>query len=351
LASPWLDSTTSEASFAFDQKASPERLTRGVVLYPFDLSLADWPERAKRAGINTIALHAAKRFDILHEFVRRDTGQAFLERCRQLDIEVEYELHAMGELLSRELYHKDPSLFRMDASGRRNIDANCNPLSKDALEIISERAVHWAGIFRPTTHRYFYWPDDGAAWCQSPEARHLSASEQALIVENAILRALRQHVDPKAELSHISYSHTLPPPKQVQPDEGIFLEFAPILRDYQFAIADRNAKTRKGSLVVPDPETNDGYLELLETNLQVFRKETAQVLEYWLDVSMFSSWLRPAKKLPWNEQVCRRDIQAYRKLGLRHISSFATYIDAEYIQMHGEVQPILDTYGAILAQE
>ena len=27
-----------------------DRLTRGVILYPFDLSLMDWPERAAKAG-------------------------------------------------------------------------------------------------------------------------------------------------------------------------------------------------------------------------------------------------------------------------------------------------------------
>ena len=36
--------------------------TRGVVLVPSDLSLADWPERAKEAGLTTIALHADGAF-------------------------------------------------------------------------------------------------------------------------------------------------------------------------------------------------------------------------------------------------------------------------------------------------
>ena len=32
-------------------------VTRGVVLTPEDLSLGDWPERAKRAGLTTIGIH------------------------------------------------------------------------------------------------------------------------------------------------------------------------------------------------------------------------------------------------------------------------------------------------------
>ena len=31
--------------------------TRGVVLVPEDLTLADWPQQAKSAGLTTIALH------------------------------------------------------------------------------------------------------------------------------------------------------------------------------------------------------------------------------------------------------------------------------------------------------
>ena len=32
-------------------------LTRGVVLVPEDLTLANWPERAKAAGLTTIDIH------------------------------------------------------------------------------------------------------------------------------------------------------------------------------------------------------------------------------------------------------------------------------------------------------
>ena len=145
----------------------------------------------------------------------------------------------MSELLSRELYYKDPTLFRMDASGRRNQDFNCNPFSATALDIIAEKAVKYARIFKPTTHRYFYWPDDGAQWDSSAAGKELNASAQALLVENHILKALRREVDPRAQLSHISYHYTLAAPNQVKPESGIFLEFAPIVRDYTAPITDR----------------------------------------------------------------------------------------------------------------
>jgi hypothetical protein len=41
--------------------AEPPRFaTRGVILLPFDLTLSDWPERAAKAGLTTIALHAVR---------------------------------------------------------------------------------------------------------------------------------------------------------------------------------------------------------------------------------------------------------------------------------------------------
>jgi hypothetical protein len=322
--------------------------TRGVILFPFDLTLSDWPTRAANAGINTIALHAARRLDVLSDFIRGEAGERFLASCRSLNIEVEYELHAMGELLSRELYYKDPTLFRLDESGLRNVDANCNPFSTTALDIIAEKAVEYAKLFRPTTGRYFYWPDDGAKWDFSASGRELNASDQALLVENHIVKALRKHVDPEATLSHISYHHTLAAPTAVKPETGMFLEFAPILRDYSKSLADRSAKTRRPHDTHPDPTTNGGYLDILEANLKLFGVESAQVLEYWLDVSMFSKWTRPAVKLPWDRQICEADVALYRKLGLQHVTSFATFIDADYVKLHGDPQEALSAYGQIL---
>lgn len=349
----FLLATTFAATFPLRVQAAPAPSragTRGVVLYPFDLSLHDWPERCAKSGLNTIALHAARRFDVLRDFIASADGQHFLRRCRELGLAVEYELHAMGELLSRELYYKDPSLFRVDVKGKRNPDANCCPHSVAALDIIAAKAVAWAKVFTPTTQRYYYWPDDGAQWCCCERCRDFSASEQALLVENHIVKALRREVNTQAQLSHISYHRTLAAPVRVKPEPGIFLEFAPIARDYTRPITNRETKARRPSGQNPEPSSNGDYLDILEANLKLFGADTAQVLEYWLDVSMFSRWTRPAKKLPWDEAICRADIAAYRALGVRHITTFATYIDADYVNLHGDPQPVIEAYGAALGK-
>jgi hypothetical protein len=320
-------------------------LTRGVVLYPWDLSLADWPDRAAQAGITTIGLHAARSLAVLVDFVKSDRGQQFLERCHQLGVQVEYELHAMGELLSRELFGSpDVDMFRVDRNGQRNPDFNCCPSSPQALEIIAEKAVDYGRILRPTTRRYYFWPDDGREWCFCSKCRELSNSDQATIVENTIIEALRKNLDSKAALSHIAYNVTLAPPKQVKPHEGLFLEFAPIGRVYDRSIDDPTVILNN---TPPEPSSHAEYLETLDANLDVFERSTAQVLEYWLDVSRFSGWKRPSVQIPWSDEVMQADTRAYAKRGIRHITTFATWIDADYVTRFGE--PPLNAYGDALA--
>jgi hypothetical protein len=323
--------------------------TRGIVLMTSDMSIDNWPERCAKAGVNTIGLHGNQDLDQLLGFVRSDRGQDFLARCRQLNVAVEYELHALSDLLPRSLFRDDPTLFRVDENGDRNPDVNCNPFSTRALEIIAENAVKLAGDLRPTTSRYFYWTDDGARGDCSPEGKTLSASEQALLVENHILAALRRHVDPEATLAHLCYHYTLSAPRKVQPAEGMFLEFAPITRDYTSSIAESSARTKSPGPPHPDPVTNGGYWDALQQNLAVFPRDTAQVLEYWLDASLFSLWKRPAQKLVWRNDVYRADLAAYRQAGLRHFTTFGVYLDAEYIQLHGEIEPVLTAYGGIFS--
>jgi hypothetical protein len=302
-----------------------------VVLLPDDLTLPDWPERARKAGLTTIGIHHQNSPQAVVDWARTDAGGRFHEDCRKLGLEVEYELHAMKELLPRGLFARNPDLFRMNEKGERTADANCCVHSDRALAVIAENAVRVAEALRPTTGRYFFWGDDGQPWCSCPECRDLSPSEQALVVENRVLRALKK-ADPRARLAHLAYLNTVPPPRKLKPDEGVFLEYAPIERRYDLPFERQQ-----------DPKRADG-LSALDANLEVFPRETVQVLEYWLDVSRFSGWKRPAVKLPWNREVFRADVAAYRRRGVRHITTFAAWIDADYEQRFGDLGFIVE-YG------
>jgi hypothetical protein len=308
--------------------------TRGVVLVPDDLTWKDWPERAKQAGLTTIGLHHGAALGVVSDFIRSDTSQQFLESCRKLGLHVEYELHAMKDLLPRDLFRRNPEFFRMNEKGERTADSNLCVHSEQALEVVAEKAVEVAKVLRPTTHRYFYWGDDARPWCHCPQCKGLSDSDQALIMEERVLSALRKF-DHNAQLAHLAYASTLKPPTQVKPKDGIFLEYAPIRRRYDIPYAKQTG-----------PEYADN-LDLLDANLAVFGARDAQVLEYWLDVSRFSKWKKPAVKLPWDPEVFSADLETYGSRGIRHATTFAVYIDREYIAKYGE--PPLEDYGKRLA--
>ncbi len=309
---------------------APRFVTRGVVLLPEDLTLRDWPERAKQAGLTTLALHHGRSVFEVIKFVHSEAGQDFLARAQKLGLEIEYELHAMSDLLPRWLFEEDRNLFRMNEGGERVADWNLCIHAPRALEIAAENAVAMARLLRPTTGQYFYWGDDGRPGCRCPKCRALSDSEQALVLENHLVRALRRY-DPRAQLAHLAYSTTLAAPRQVKPDEGVFLEYAPIARRYD----------------IPYAEQMDGRdgLSNLDANLRVFTAGAAQVLEYWLDASRFSNWKRPARKLPWNRDVFLADLQTYAARGIRRITTFACYLDADYRERYGEPEAI-EEYGA-----
>lgn len=311
----------------------------GIVLSVEDLASYDWPELASRNGINTIGTHI--RPSQVLEFIGSEKGKAFLEGCSRYGIEVEHQLHAMGELLPRELFAEDSTMFRMDEEGRRSPDRNCCAHSEKALEIIASKAAWYAKALPATNHRYYFWLDDNSPVCSCPLCREFSASEQALLIENRMIKAIRE-VDPEAMLAHLAYEGTMEPPRKVKPEEGIFLEFAPIDRQWDRPLADLSAPgSRK------HPMCHEDVLRLLDANLEVFSAEDAVVLEYWLDVSLASGWKKPAVNLPWHGDVFVSDIATYRSRGIRNFTSFAVYMDSTYFKEYPS-QPALADYGSVL---
>jgi len=316
-------------------------LTRGVVLVTRDLATLDWPARAKAAGLTTLATHV--RPQEIVDFLATEPGQRLLQQCQGLGLQVEHELHAMGELLPRSLFDRNPEMFRMTEDGQRVREDNLCVHSPQALEVVAERTAHFTRLLPATTGRYFYWGDDGRPWCRCPKCRGLSDSDQALVAEHAILGAVRS-VDPRGTLAHLVYHNTLKPPTQVRPEPGIFLEFAPIARRYDRPLSDRGAQRQATDM------THGEHLDALDANLAVFGTQGAQVLEYWMDCSRFSGWKRDqVGRLPWNREVFLDDVALYACRGIRHVTQFTAWLDGDYVARFGE--PPLAEYGAgLLAQ-
>ena len=325
----------------FSSAGESERFkTRGVILDTNDLSTLNWPRLARDAGLTTIATHITPSEVI--RFLERREGKLFLERCAEYQIAVEHELHAVGELLPRSLFAEKPELFRMDDAGERVGDYNACPSNPETLAVIAENGVKTARICRSTTGRYFYWIDDGRPMCRCPKCREFSPSEQALLIENALLAALRAEIDSSATIAHLAYYATMEPPQKVKPDDGVFLEFAPYERTWEKPLSD-------GAAGRPGKMNHAETLAVLDRNLAVFPAETAQALEYWLDLSLASGYKKPTPKLPWRPDICRADVKTYAEHGIRNMTSFAVYIDGDYEKRYGDLS-FLREYGAILRE-
>lgn len=307
----------------------------GVVLSVSDLESADWVQIALDNGINTIGTHISP--EQVYAFISSEKGQAFTKACEENGIYLEHQLHAIHDLLGRELFDEHPEYFRMDENGNRTPDANCCPSCPEAIELIASRAAQYAKLLPSTNHRYYYWLDDAAPTCLCPLCKDLSASDQAMLIENAMIREIRK-VDPKAMLAHLAYHNTILPPSVVKPEEGIFLEFAPFYRTWDSPLANPDAIGRTG-------EAHATTMQYLLANLEVFPAETAVVLEYWLDVSLFSGWQKPAVELIFDEEVYKQDLKTYANLGLHNITSFAVYMDEEYFARFPQTYDYLHQYG------
>lgn len=123
----------------------------------------------------------------------------FKNRMNKAGIAVEFEMHALSWILRRDMFDKHPDWFRAEENGARNPEFNCCASNAEALEYIKERSAALARIFHPDTDKYYFWIDDVAsASCKCERCRELSASDQALIIYNAIADGLSA-VNPRAK--------------------------------------------------------------------------------------------------------------------------------------------------------
>ncbi|ACQ78702.1 conserved hypothetical protein [Beutenbergia cavernae DSM 12333] len=333
--------------------AQPWFTTRGIVLTWDDVTSYDWPALAARAGLTTVSVHTSA------DGWASPAAHELRARCAELGLAIEEQQHALDRLLPRALFDTAPGMFRAGADGVRTPDANCCASSPDALDVIAEHAVTELERSATTTDRFYFWADDGGGWCHCPRCSELSPSDQSLLISNHVMRALRR-VRPAAQLSHLAYQSTMAAPVATVPEKGVFLEFAPFFRTWEVPLSRTEANGPGWDPSVPDRSSpragrrdmlrvsHAEYLDRLDENLTVFPAATAQVLEYWLDVSLFSDWTMPAVELPWSDGVLEADLDTYGSRGIRHVTTFGAYMNGEYFASVGGVEPV-ERYGRALA--
>ena len=324
------DNPSGEESIDPDESSDPaaERwfLTRGIVcggtdVYaPYHTYKIDYLNIARVHHLNTFSIYGADRSS--------ESWKTYMAEAAEIGVKFEFQEHMMSFLLPRSLFSEHPEYFRMNKQGVRVEDANGCPSSEGAMEQVFINAKDIGARYEPTNHRYYFWLDDGGDVCYCPKCKGLSASDQALMFENKVIEALKE-LDPDAMLAHLAYHNTTNAPKNVKPAKDIFLEFAPFHRNWEHPLSE--------TWVEGNSEwTHAKYLKALQENLDVFPKETAQVLEYWMDDSLFSNWDQSnLKPVPWNKKVFLDDIKTYAKYGIRHMTCYCAYVGPEYNKKFG----------------
>ena len=73
--------------------------------------------------------------------------------------------------------------------------------------------------------------------------------------------------------------------------------------------------------------------------------ETAQVLEYWMDDSLFSEWdPTDLVEVPWDNGMFLDDIDTYASYGIRNIMCYCVYVGPSYVNKFG-FPAFLEEYG------
>lgn len=314
---------------------------RGLIIHPEEIS-AYWERLILASHLTSVGIHPRGgpiAHETLSEFLselKKGTYSRFLQAMETHGIEVELECHALTWLLPREEFDRHPTMFRMNEEGERTPHLNLCPSSKEALSYIEEQSARLAALLPFQGEYYHLWLDDAKKGrCHCPNCRALSPSDQALTAYHAILRGLRAH-KPNAKLGFLAYQDTLEAPT-ILPMEGMYLEYAPINRRMDRFIGDGDCSENRRETA--------GLSDLLAH----FGTKDAEVLEYWLDNSLFCHWKLPYRKLNLDGELLRRDLDFYAKKGFERITTFACFLGEDYAKEFGE-PPIAEYSRSLLGK-
>ena len=316
-------------------------ISGGIIIHDTDIG-AYWEKLFSQSGLDTLGIHPAggnEALQTLEAFLARQSDPeviGFIDRLSSKGVRVELECHALSWLLPREMFAKNPHWFRENENGERTADFNMCPSCGEALEYLEERTHRFAELISWNSSYFHLWIDDVAsAPCMCEKCKNFSPSDQAMIIYNAMLKGLKTYRS-DARLAYLAYHGTIDAPS-VKPEEGIFLEFAPIRRCFEHSINDESC------------QKNVAEIASLDSLLAFFGKKDSKVLEYWMDNSLFSGWKKPYVKLPFNRDVLEKDIAFYRAKGFERITSFGCFLGEEYAKEFG-IPPVKEYAEALLKQ-
>ena len=284
-----------------ESPAFPERI---LFYWPHSYTrFEDWIDFSAKVRLNRIAFH--------YTWPARDwyinLRERLLPEIKKRGLTVEVGGHFLSYFLPRTLFEQEPDWFRMNEKGARTPDFNFNPFSSEALEYVGSRTVEYLTQM-PEARLFHVWADDisGGGWTHEPGKEDYTASDQALLVSNDVLRRLRKEL-PEANLAFLAYHDTVYPPRVVKPDPGVVYFYAPRERCYGHALDS------------PDCPLNQIYRRALEQGLPAFGSANAEVFEYYVDQILYENLTNPP--LP---DVVAADLRYYRRLGIPAVGALMT---------------------------
>lgn len=311
-----------------------------MIIHPEELS-REWIDRLAEAGVGILGIHprggncSLESLKNLLEQAKTKEYRDLIDYAHSRGLEVEYEVHAMGYLLDRNLFETHPEYFRMNTEGERTNDYNMCVSNPEAVALVAQNAATLAQSLYGSNHNFYFWLDDGhKLTCQCPLCKNMSPSDQQQILLNAMLQEIRKSI-PDARMAYLAYYDTLVPPQNVKPVEGIFLEYAP-LEKYVATGAEAFERIACEKEMIP---------HLVKT----FANEPKKVLEYWYDNSMFSRWKKPPKKFTLDAENMLADMKEYKRFGFDSFSTFACFLGKDYEELHGDVD--VSPFGKALREE
>ena len=299
-------------------------MIKNILIHPEELN-KKWIDKMADGGIKILGIHphgGGKAVESLKDLlVKLETKEyrELIDYAVERGLEIEYEMHAARNLMPAELFESHPEYFRTMANGERTPNLNFCVSNPEALALVAKNAAELARKLYKSRPVFYFWLDDAYnCHCKCEKCKNLSPSDQQLIACNAMLAEIRKYI-PEAKFAYLAYQDTLEVPENVKPDEGIFLEYAPIEKYKNTA-----------------PERIEVERNMLLKQAEYFSWKDSKVLEYWLDNSLFSGWKKPPKEFKADDEKIRKEVAEYASLGFEIVSTFGCFLGEDYEELYGE---------------
>lgn len=295
----WTPNVTREAIClpVDDTVVNPRFDHRGVFLVPMttDCSLEEWLRFYAKLRFNAVAIGDVKYAD-------------YRSLAEELGLRLELGQHGFHEFVPRDLFDKNPDLFRMfqpeDFGGKRCSDSNCcitHPRTKQLIQKNYRKLLKDV----PSVYALHCWPDDlpAGGWCLCPSCRALTPSDQAMLAMRHLAEAAAQ-ATPPVRVPALAYHDTMFPGSMIMPSKECFLLFAPRERCYGHALDDDTCAR------------NRHYRQALEAWTRRFEGiDDAHTFEYYFDQILFRGLY------PFLPTIILEDMRVYESHGIAtHLS-------------------------------